>query len=124
MASLSSTPLLDLAQTISNAALSITRSQLLEHEEIPSFNVQATTNGINGTTKKISVAKASPTKELLDAKAELVQAASDLSTLILGPAVYLKSLAYSVSSLMLQCNFIFPKYQNINQWFSTMTLQR
>ena len=98
MASLSSTPLLDLAQTISNAALVISKSQLLAHEDQPSFDLQATTNGINGTVKKPLTAPAPPTKELLHAKAELVQAASDLSILALGPSTYLKSLSYGVST--------------------------
>ncbi|KAG8532388.1 uncharacterized protein KY384_002873 [Bacidia gigantensis] len=94
MASLSSTPVLDLAQIISNAALVITKSQLQDQMEQPSSNLHAATNGINGTVKKPRLPAAPPTKELLDAKAELIQAASDLSTLTLGPAMYLKSLSY------------------------------
>ncbi|KAI9801588.1 MAG: hypothetical protein M1825_003267 [Sarcosagium campestre] len=94
MTSVSSTPLLDLAQIISNATLVITKAQLQEQAELPSFEHHAATNGRNGTAKKTAPLPGPSTKEVLDAKANLVQAASDLSTLTLGPATYLKSLSY------------------------------
>lgn len=95
MVSLSATPLLDLAQTISNASLIVTKSQL--EEQKASLHDHAVTNGINGTTKKARPLPGSAAKEVLDAKANLVQAATDLSILVLGPANYLKTLSYSVS---------------------------
>ena len=98
MTSESSTVLLDLAQTITNAALLIAKSQLQEQDGLSSHGNHALPNGINGVVKKKApTTPAQPTKEVLDAKANLVQAASDLSTLVLGPSTYLKSLSYGVS---------------------------
>ena len=98
MASDSPTVLLDLAQSITNAALLITKSQLQENVALSSHDDNALPNGINGAVKKKAPsAPAQSTKDVLDAKANLVQAASDLSTLVLGPSTYLKSLSYGVS---------------------------
>ena len=98
MASTSPTHLLELAQSITNAALLITKAQLQEQDALRSFSDHISTNGINGVVKKQSdLASIQPSKEVLDAKANLVQAASDLSTSVLGPSTYLKSLSYGVS---------------------------
>ena len=105
----STIPLLDLAAIISKASLTITKSQLHSVERSTSSKPQDAlnglsdakeVNGVNGCAKqrpsKQSSSSAPSTDDVLQAKASLVQAASDLSLLIMGPANYLKSLSYGV----------------------------
>ncbi|GAQ10180.1 sterigmatocystin 8-O-methyltransferase [Aspergillus lentulus] len=91
------TVLLDLAATISNAALTITRHNLAVSAPAPSFVAESSSNGpVNGN----GVAKANDgkseldQKEALDAAASLIQASTDLQILVSGPENYLKSLSY------------------------------
>ena len=99
MASTNPTSLLDLVQAISNAALLITKCQLQEqqHAATPYQHI-----GLNGTATKAleGVVRQDclpSTEQMLEAKANLVQAASDLTIMTIGPANYLKSLSYGVS---------------------------
>jgi hypothetical protein len=90
-----STILLDLAATISNAALAITRHKLQKSQPAPSFLPESSktsdisTNGVTLTGK-------SESSESQDAAISLIQAATDLQILVSGPENYLKSLSYSV----------------------------
>ena len=104
----SETPLLDLAAIISNASLTITKSQLQSVARSTSCKSQDVLdeNGADKVIELNSEVKQAPSKQalpgllatcdVLHARASLLQAASDLSTLILGPADYLKNLAYGV----------------------------
>ncbi|KAL2802402.1 S-adenosyl-L-methionine-dependent methyltransferase [Aspergillus granulosus] len=90
------TVLLDLASTISNAALTITRHSLETSAPSPSFIPQHPVNGVsngNGVVQKQVTSEAAQ-KETLDAAASLIQAATDLQILVSGPENYLKSLSY------------------------------
>ena len=108
MAFSSSTQLLDLSQSIANATLLIAKFQLLEQSSLSTFHDHAVTNGVDGAMKEAQPVAGPQTKEVLDAKADLVQAASDLCLLVLGPANYLKTLSYSVSQpLQLHFNLRF-----------------
>jgi hypothetical protein len=92
------TVLLDLASTISNAALTITRHSLDTSTPSPSFIPLRPVNGIangNGAIQKQPTSEAAQ-KETLDAAASLIQAATDLQILVSGPENYLKSLSYGV----------------------------
>jgi len=114
MASVSPTPLLDLAGTISRAALIITKSHLqekhapalVESPKPPSgTNGTKETNDVDGTKEISNVNGASngpqgpfpPAKELMTAKQALNQAASELLIQVMGPDNYLKSFSYGVS---------------------------
>ena len=102
MASTTSTQLLDLAQTISNAALTVAKHELQEQDAL---SAHAAANGLNGTVKQPPPAS-TPPQAVLEAKANLVQATSDLSILALGPGNYLKSLSYSVRlSILITPNY-------------------
>ncbi|KAL2859608.1 S-adenosyl-L-methionine-dependent methyltransferase [Aspergillus pseudodeflectus] len=90
------TVLLDLASTISNAALAITRHSLDTSTPPPSFIPLRPVNGVangNGAVQKQPTSEAAQ-KETLDAAASLIQAATDLQILVSGPENYLKSLSY------------------------------
>lgn len=108
MAASSGTALLELAQTISNAALTITKAQLQEQPS-PSTLHPPANEGINGHAKEgqeapngangVKKSALSPpplAKEVQDAKGALIQAAIDLRALALGPLNYLTNLAFSV----------------------------
>jgi hypothetical protein len=93
------TLLLDLAETISRAALAITRSQLAAS----SPSAPSTQNGANGVNGKGDIvsngvkpahASGPPSQEVLEATTQLIQASTELQTLVMGPDVYLKSLSY------------------------------
>ncbi|KAL2846351.1 S-adenosyl-L-methionine-dependent methyltransferase [Aspergillus pseudoustus] len=91
-----STVLLELASTISNAALTLTRYNLETSSPSPSFIPQHPVNGAangNGVVHKQATSEAAQ-KETLDAAASLIQAATDLQILVSGPENYLKSLSY------------------------------
>ncbi|KAL4865955.1 hypothetical protein BDV12DRAFT_187770 [Aspergillus spectabilis] len=94
-----STVLLDLAATVSNAALTITRHNLEVAAPTPAFvnrspnSRHTATNGTHAATEKDSKSQVSQ-KEALDASASLFQAATDLQILVSGPENYLKSLSY------------------------------
>lgn len=77
------TILLDLAETVSRAALAITRSQL----------ASSSTNGVNGTTNG-KHDPAAPSHDVLEATTQLIQASTDLQIRVMGPDNYLKSLSY------------------------------
>ena len=96
MESDSMTPLLDLAETISKAALAITKQQLQDDSPPPSFknfNPSHVRNG-NGPIKHPT--QGLPHKELIMARQSLSQAAADILILTMGPANYLKSFAFGV----------------------------
>ncbi|KAL8790012.1 MAG: hypothetical protein Q9195_006561 [Heterodermia aff. obscurata] len=97
MTSASSTQLLDLSQVIASASLLLTKAQLQEQNSSPTIHDRALLDGPNESADNALPAPGPSAKEVLDAKADLVQAASDLSLLVLGPATYLTALAYSVS---------------------------
>ncbi|KAH8690473.1 S-adenosyl-L-methionine-dependent methyltransferase [Talaromyces proteolyticus] len=89
-----STILLDLAATISNAALTITRHNLQQSKPAPSFLPESSrTSGI--TTNGVSLAGKKDNSESQNAAISLIQAATDLQILVSGPENYLKSLSYS-----------------------------
>lgn len=86
------TGLLDLAESISRNAMTITKYHLATSTPVPSFDIP----------QAESSSKTQPPKEpqaVHDARAELIVAASDLSTLVSGPGTFLRSLSYSVSCL-------------------------
>ncbi|KAJ2983599.1 hypothetical protein NQ176_g578 [Zarea fungicola] len=76
------TILLDLAETVSRAALTITRNQL----------TSVSKDGVNGASN--GKAASTPLQETLEANTQLIQAANDLLILVMGPDNYLKSLSY------------------------------
>jgi hypothetical protein len=93
------TVLLDLAATISNAALTITRHNLAASAPAPSFLAESSNNGPvngNGAAKAKDSKSELAQKEALDAAASLIQASTDLQILVSGPENYLKSLSYGV----------------------------
>ncbi|MCJ1247158.1 hypothetical protein MMC30_004370 [Trapelia coarctata] len=82
------TGLLDLAESISRNAMIITKHHLSTSSPVPSFDLPQTESN----------AKIQPSKEpqvVHDARAELIVAASDISTLVAGPGGFLRSLSYS-----------------------------
>lgn len=99
----SSTILLDLAATISNAALTITHHNLEASVSAPSFVAENYANGNvseNRSARKDESAEKAPSREHLEvAAASLIQASTDLQILVSGPENYLKSLSYGVCLL-------------------------
>jgi hypothetical protein len=75
------TILLDLAETVSRAALAITRSQLAPPAK----------DAVNGSSNG---KPHSTTKEVVEATTQLIQASTDLQILAMGPDNYLKSLSH------------------------------
>lgn len=95
-----STILLDLAATISDAALTITRHNLETGVSAPSFIPTGHANGNiveAESPQKIKGGETAPSKGQLEAAAaSLIQASTDLQILVSGPENYLKSLSYGV----------------------------
>jgi len=117
MASVSPTPLLDLAETVSRTALIITKSLLQANhapalvelpESPPGTGSIKETNGSNGAkeTSGINGIQKGPqgpspaAKELIMARQALNLAASELLVHAMGPDNYLKSFSYGVNWLL------------------------
>jgi fumarate hydratase class II len=95
-----STILLDLAATISNAALTITRHNLEASIPAPTFVAKPYANGNDSekylTRKDENGEKTTSHESLEVAAASLIQASTDLQILVSGPENYLKGLSYGV----------------------------
>jgi len=97
------TPYLDIAETISTAALTITKSLLRQNQgslSAQDAKPQIATNGVNGVNNNVTgpyvPGPSAVPRELITAKQALIQAASDLLILSMGPDNYLKSFSYGV----------------------------